>query len=458
MILSKLFDRFVKKTPVSVMTRVAMEYALAPEALDKMFDDIADRQYTRELLFSSMVDLMGVVVAKIEPSIHAAYQEVGDSLPTSIASVYNKLNCLESGVTSGFVKHTASRLAAVVECMHGRMPDLLPGHVVKIIDGNHLACTQRRLKALHRSKAGPLPGHSLVVLDPALMLATHMIPCEDGHAQERALSSEILELVVAADVWIADRNFCTLGLLTGIAQRRAYYIIRQHANLPIVSSGTLRRCGRMQTGEVFEQPATILDSQGTVRKVRRVVVRLDKPTRDGDAEIAVLTNLGKSMATGVKVAELYRNRWTLETMFQSLTIMLQGELETLGYPRAALFGFGIALATYNVMSTVQASLRATFGVEKVREEVSGYYIANEVRKTSFGMSVAIEDSAWVPFHTATPEKVASELLRCAPLVNLRKFKRHPRGPKYPVPKRTRFAKETHVSTARLLVESRKKSP
>ena len=44
MILSKLFDRFVKKTPVSVMTRAAMEYALAPEALDELFDDIADRQ------------------------------------------------------------------------------------------------------------------------------------------------------------------------------------------------------------------------------------------------------------------------------------------------------------------------------------------------------------------------------------------------------------------------------
>jgi hypothetical protein len=30
-------------------------------------------------------------------------------------------------------------------------------------------------------------------------------------------------------------------------------------------------------------------------------------------------------------------------MFQSLTVMLAGELNTLGYPRAALLGFGIAL-------------------------------------------------------------------------------------------------------------------
>ena len=71
MLMSKLFERFVQKTPVSVMARAAMEHALSPEALDAMFVDHADRQYTRELLFSSVVDLMGVVVGKVAPSVHA---------------------------------------------------------------------------------------------------------------------------------------------------------------------------------------------------------------------------------------------------------------------------------------------------------------------------------------------------------------------------------------------------
>ena len=90
--------------------------------------------------------------------------------------------------------------------MKGQLPALVQGYRTRIIDGNHLAATERRLKVLHRSKAGPLPGHSLVVLDPALMLATNMIPCEDGHAQERSLTNEILELTAARDLWVADRN------------------------------------------------------------------------------------------------------------------------------------------------------------------------------------------------------------------------------------------------------------
>jgi hypothetical protein len=458
MILAKVFERFVEKTPVSVMARAAMEHALAPEALDALFEEHTDKQYTRELLFSSVVDLMGVVVGKVAPSIHAAYQGVAETLPVSITSVYNKLNSMEPDVTGALVRHTAERLAPVIEEMGGQMPELLPGYRVRILDGNHLAATERRLKVLHGSIAGPLPGHALVVLDPSLMLASHIVPCEDGHAQERSLSAKVIELVDAKDVWIADRNFCTSMLLSGIAAKDAFYVIRHHANMRMASVGTLKKIDRVDTGTVYEQGVTLLDPDGKPRAARRVVIRLDTPTRDGDTEMAILTNLPRSAADAIAIANLYRKRWTLETMFQSLTLMLQGELATLGYPRAALFGFGIALATYNVLSTVQAALRAQFGVEKVQTEVSGYYIANEVRATAFGMSIAIEPVAWEWLHTTTPAALAKEMLRWAARVKLAKLKRHQRGVKKPVPKRTRFAKKTHVSTAQLLAESRKKAP
>ena len=457
-IMSQIFERFVTETPVSVMARAAMENALAPEALDDLFVERADKQYTRELLFSSVVDLMGLVVGGIAPSVHAAYQAVAKTLPVSIASVYNKLNNLEPDVTSALVNHTADRLAPVIATMQGQMPALVPGYHVRILDGNHLAATERRLKVLHRSKAGPLPGHSLVVLDPELMLATHMIPCEDGHAQERSLSLQIIELVKANDVWIADRNFCTALLLWGICEQQGFYVIRHHANLPLASAGPLTRCGRTDTGEVFEQSVTILNPEGKPMQARRIVIRLDKPTRDEDTEMAILTNLPKAAAQGTVVANLYRKRWTLETMFQSLTLMLHGELATLGYPRAALFGFAIALASYNILSTVQAALRAKFGVQKVQDEVSGYYIAHEVRTMAKGMAIATEPFDWVPFQTMPAPVLAKEMLRWAAHIELRRFKRHPRGPKKPVPKRTRYADKTHVSTARLLAESRKKSP
>jgi len=459
MVIAKLFEQFVEETPVTVMARATIEHALPPAELDAVFDKHAKQQYTRELLFSCVVDLMGVVVSKVHPSVHAAYQAVKATFPVSLAALYEKLNHTEPAVTGALVCHSAQRLESVVRAMHGEMPALLSGFRVRIIDGSHLAATQRRLQVLRGSIAGPLPGHSLVVLDPELMLATHMIPCEDGHAQERSLSDEILRLVNPRDAWIADRNFCTTTLLAGIIARDAFFVIRHHAGLPFLSEGTVRRCARTDTGEVFEQSVTIRGPSGDkTMTLRRVILRLDKPTRDGDSEMSILTNLPKKEVSGVSVAELYRKRWTVETMFQSLTQMLRGEIDALAYPRAALLGFAIALLAYNVLSTVQAALRAAFGAEKVSAEVSAYYIANEVRINTGGMLIALGPAAWQPFQSMRPAVLGTKLVDWASHAILTKYEKHARGPKKPVPKRTRFANHTHVSTARLLDAARKKSP
>ncbi len=48
--------------------------------------------------------------------------------------------------------------------------------------------------------------------------------------------------------------------------------------------------------------------------------------------------------------------WQIESVFQEMEKTLQGEIQELGYPKAALFSFCVALLSYNVMSTVKAAL------------------------------------------------------------------------------------------------------
>jgi hypothetical protein len=456
MLLSLILDRFAKRAPISVMVRVALEYALDPVAVDALFRDTAEQQHQKTLLFSSVVDLMGLVVARVQPSLNAAYQAVSDTLPVSITSLYNKINGTEPAVSAALVAHSATRLRPVIEAMAPGLEPWLPGYRVRVLDGNHLTSTERRLDVLRECSAGPLPGQALVVLEPDVMLATHMLPCEDGHAQERSMTPEVLALVEAGDCWIADRNFCTFALLNGIATQNAFFAIRHHAKLRILSSGTLRRRGRTETGEVFEQKVTLEGEDGTRLDVRRVLLRLEVPTRDGETELAVLTNVPPSDASAVAIAELYRKRWTLETMFFELTQMLDGELNTMGYPRAALLGFGIALVSYNLLSTTRSALRTAFGAEKVDEEVSSYYIANEARVMHEGLDVATDPKDWIPFQTLSAERLAEELVKLARNVRLSALKRHKRGPKKPVPKRTKHTHTPHVSTARLLTRAKGK--
>jgi len=456
MILHEVIDRFERKAPVCVMVRAAMENVLSAERLNALFEDAAQRQKNKRLMFATVADMMGLVACKIQPSVHAAYQAREEEVGVTVKAIYDKLQRMESNVSRQLVRETASRMGEIIEKTGGSLPPLVPGYRVKVLDGNHLRRTQRRIKELSHLNAAPLPGHCAVVLDPRLKLAIDVIPCEDGHAQERTLLPQVLETVEPRDLWMADRNYCTTAFLFGIKARRAYFVIRQHAQtLRYELVGKRKRIGDSETGMVYEQGMRIFDAEGRVMKIRRVTVELKEPTRDGDTEIHILTNLPRRILAG-RVAELYHQRWTIEIAFCELAQNLEGEIETLGYPRAALFGFCTALVCYNVLSVVLAALRGVHGVEIVQEQLSFYYLCDEVAATHRGLSIALVDGYWTrKYAHLTPLRLARELLRIARMVQIRRYRKHKRGPKKPA-KQMNKKHRGHVSTARILAQSRAK--
>jgi hypothetical protein len=217
--------------------------------------------------------------------------------------------------------------------------------------------------------------------------------------------------------------------------------------------GERKRRGRVNTGVVFEQKIRLTDpATGRSRVWRRITVELKTPTRDGDRALHLLTNLPAAKASAGAVCELYRRRWTLETVFQEITTTLACEVPSLGYPRASLFAFCLALLTYNAVSVLKAALRSVHGATTVTETVSGYYIALEVRQAYDGLSVAIPADEWAPFGTATATQMAAWLRSAAAGVNLRRYRKHPRGPKKPPPEMVEYQNGGHLSTERLLRE------
>ena len=95
MILTDLLERFIEKSPIPVALRATLERVLTPEKLDHWFESNASKQYTRDLLFSSVFELMESVVFKVFPSINAAYQGKVDKMSVSLAATYDKLNGIE---------------------------------------------------------------------------------------------------------------------------------------------------------------------------------------------------------------------------------------------------------------------------------------------------------------------------------------------------------------------------
>jgi hypothetical protein len=436
------------QSPMTVAVRGTLEYALDANALDALFDDVTGQRKDRQLLFSTCVDLMTTVVCRVKPSINAAY-EADDHITVSVSAVYRRLSRLRTAAGRQLVQHTAARLEPIIRQSGWANPDLLPGYRVKILDGNHLAHTQRRIKPLRNVIAGPLPGHSLVVLDPALGLALDVICCEDGHAQERSLLGPILDTVAPRDVWVADRNFCTTGLLFGIAKRGGFFVIRRHGStLTWRRESEWKPMGRTDTGTLTEQTIWLENPDGSELAVRRVRLTLDEPTEDGDFVIEMLTNLPEEVTCEL-VAKLYRSRWTVEALFGRLTTVLKCEVNTLGYPPAALFGFCVALASSNVYAGVKGALRSVHGVAAT-EQVSDYHLALEVSSVSRGLAIAVPEETWSEIGNWSVEQMSQWLVSLAKRTKLSRYPKSKRGPKKPKTRRTRFAEKKHIATSRLL--------
>jgi IS4 transposase len=441
------FLPFVQQRPVGVMARAIVERFFEPEPLDALFRRTATAQYERSLLFSSVVDLMQAVVLGAEPSVFAAFRKRRHKLPVSDDSVYNKLKGMELGVSAALVRDSAQRAAAVVDELQARRAPWLPGYRVRILDGNHLSATEHRLEPLRDTWAAPLPGKILVVMDPELDLACDAFLTPDGHAQERSLLDEVLQTVRAQDLWIADRNFCTLKFLFEITAKEAFFLVRQHGTIQGHLQGRRVFRGESSTGKVYEQ-ALELTHAGQTRTVRRITIELVKPTRDGDMVLHLLTNLPEDVSA-VVCAELYRKRWSIETLFYEVTQTLTCEIKTLCYPPAALFVFCLALMAANAVAVLKAALRATHGQEQA-DEMSAYYMALEIKQVHEGMMIALPPEDWAIFRTMSIAKFAARLKETAAHMDLGYYRKSKRGPKKPPPAMDQYRNGGHVSTHKIL--------
>ena len=117
-----------------------------------------------------------------------------------------------------------------------------------------------------------------------------------------------------------------------------------------------------------------------------------------------------------------------------------------------MFGFCLALVAYNMLAVVMAALRSVHGEETIDHDLSLYDVANEIAQTSHGMMIAIPEDEWRVFSRMKTAEMVATLRELARKVRLDAYRKSPRGPKKPRPKRDGTTKAPHVSTAKLLRE------
>jgi IS4 transposase len=310
---------------------------------------------------------------------------------------------------------------------------------------------------LRNTSAAALPGKSLVLYDPRYDLITDIVPCEDAYTQERALLDQVLPLIARRDCVVADRNFCTMGFLFELMRRGSAFVIRQHAKLTWQTAGKVRAAGTDGLRRrIQEQRVKLIDrATGETQTIRRITLPLKASNAQGETELSILTNLPSPAASARVVADLYAQRWTIETAFQQLTEDLRCEIDTLAYPRAALFGFALACVAYNAVSLVKAAVRAHLGPEFVRNKLSIYYLTLEVARVTGGMEIAIGEKAWRIFRRMSAPEFLATIMELAGHLRPERYTKHKRGPKKEPPDKKSGKRFPHVSTARLLADELK---
>src|SRR5260370_5855965 len=118
---------------------------------------------------------------------------------------------------------------------------------------------------------------------------------------------------------------------------------------------------------------------------------------------------------------------------------LHCEVNTLGYPKAALLAFCVAVVAYNVLAVLKAALRAVHGEEKVQKQVSGYYVALEWALVYAGMMIALPAEEWEVFGQMSARELARYLRDWAARINMEKIKKAP--PRKPTKQKTQRIKD-----------------
>ena len=447
---AQVLKRLSENAPEAVMVRAILEHSLQVDAVDQVFERSCENQYTRTLLFSSVVSLMASVVCRVRRSVSSAFQLHRDQFTVSLKSIYNKINSTEPQVCQELFNHCTRQMRELNSELGVERTPLLPGYQTRILDGNQFAATEHRIKELRTISSGPLPGKVLAVWDADAQLIDQVYCCEDSYTQERKIVVEVFDSVEPDQLWIADRNFCTSMFLTQVHISKAFFLVRRHQkNVRFHETGEAREIGKTETGIVWETPVTIEDNFGASFAARLIRVELNQKTRDKDTSLELLTNLPTDVIA-TEIADVYRQRWQIETVYFELDRVFEGEIKSLGHPGAALLAFTLSLIAYNSLQLVRSALAAAHGKSQA-DEVSDYYLSEVVFTGWYALDLLGSSEEWQEeFAGKNAKAIAKKILQLAKKVDLHRLRKHKRGLKKPQPKRTQNKNKPHVSTKRVL--------
>lgn len=451
-------DSALLVSPLATLVRGKIEWAFPANTWDDLFAEHEGRGYSRKLTMSTMAELMIQVVSGKRDSIFAAFRADQESaaprIMASVQAVYGKLGRIDPEFSCKLVRYSSERFRQLLAVDRKPQVPGWAGYSIQIVDGTQPDGSEHRLGVLRTRKAAGLPCKFVVQYDLATGMCVDAVAAADAYASEQVLAGDLFERAKAGDLFVGDRHYALAKWFVILESRRAYFVFRECSlQLALREAGLRKRLGRTETGMAYEQPVEALDkTSGRWIPLRMIIVVLDTPTASGDREIRLLTNL-PSKVNGKKIAGLYRQRWTIEKHFNFLKHQLNGEIQSLGRPKAAIFALCMAMIAGNAVAAVRKSIAAAHGPEELAK-LSGHYLADEIAGNYRAIDALLDPAELEPLTELSAKAFWNWCIEVARQIRIRAFYRSTRSPKGPPTKRTKGKGRTHYSTQRLLDEEK----
>jgi hypothetical protein len=446
-------------SPLTTLVRGVIEWMFPGSAWDELHTQSTSHCRTRKLTIAGVATLMVQVVSGARRSLFAAFTADQASpaplVTATYQAVYGRIGRMAPEFSCALVRESAQRCGPLWTLNGEPTVPGWKGFRVRIVDGTQPDGSEHRLKVLRSIRAAGLPCRLIVQFDLATKLCVDAVASQDAYASEQKLAQVLYERAAPNDLQVCDRHFSTTQAFLALRQRQAFLLVREHLpQLILRTLGRAKKVGRVETGLVYEQAVELTDGKtGVTIQVRRIAIKLDQPTESGDTDIHLLTNLPVRVSA-LKIARLYRQRWSIELHFDLLKNHLQGEIVALGQPCAAIFALCLSIVAANALAVVRRALALAHG-ESVTDGLSGYYLADEIAGNYRAVDVIVPPADWDSLATSSISSFWRWCIRMAKQIRLTAFKTHPRGPKYRRPRGASGKQRHHYATYRLLQDAKK---
>lgn len=459
-------EDLLARMPLAEAVMLLWKWVTSPERLQAIWNEHRGRCYERQISFELMVHLIADALIKHQGSGRKAF-EVGienEQLAASLQAAYQKLGRLPIEVSQAFLAECSSALGeAYPSWAEYRLPKSVKKFRVLIVDGKSIKRAAKRLKPLRGSSGGLLGGRALAAFDWCNGLVCGLIATEDGEANDKRFTGELVQQVreVKSEplLWIGDSAFCDLTQPAHFAIREGdHFVVRYHPGIPFfLEESTATKSGVDELGREYTESWGWL---GAPHNKRRIYVRRIEVAREGKKPLILITDLlDPDQCPALDLLYLYRERWSIELVFQQVTDVFGLNHLIGGTPKACVFQLAFCMIIYNMLQVTRGYIAKGNDLEP--QGVSVEKVFEDVEEQLIAWNIVIDGDVTIE-HFSQPltlRKLQSRLDKLLGQAWRERWRKSPpqnRAPKQPKKKRE-AGSSGHNSVYRILRDHAKKT-